>query len=486
MGTKPLQTKVLTDRLLRSWIRCRRKAWLDKYGDSKKRIWTAHRTLFLDYQQRTFVSLIPSKPGRGLKACKEGISGVVGIRLKGRTHFGHPIEAHPPLLQKISGQSCWGNFSYRPVLARQGRRVTKEHRFALALTGMLLEPIQQTKVKTGICISENAGKLTVEEIKLNDGLNNQLIDAIKKINNELNQDVVPPIISDRRKCSLCSWRGICNSEASAAGHLSEVSGIGARRDQILQEIGVQKLNELADLDPIKFSKELEQFGEQHVGVAKQLIAQAIVQRDGTCEKLEEGNALPEIISAPGVLIYDIESDPDAKDNFLHGFLRIKHKDDGEWDLRNAKYHPLLMILEQGEAKSWQRLKHKLNNYPKWPILHYGETESLAIYRMAKSQGATQVELKELQKRLIDVHARLRKYWRLPLNNYSLKTIANWMNFKWTEIGADGPRALLWWRQWKNTKYKSKKGVNKLNKIFQYNKDDCLATWAVAKWIINQK
>ena len=55
MGATPLADNVLTDRLLRSWLRCRRKAWLDRHGDSSRRQWTAHRNLLLDDQQRSFL-----------------------------------------------------------------------------------------------------------------------------------------------------------------------------------------------------------------------------------------------------------------------------------------------------------------------------------------------------------------------------------------------------------------------------------------------
>ena len=39
---------VLTDRLLRSWLRCKRRAWLDRHGPAERRQWSAHRALALD------------------------------------------------------------------------------------------------------------------------------------------------------------------------------------------------------------------------------------------------------------------------------------------------------------------------------------------------------------------------------------------------------------------------------------------------------
>ena len=84
MGDTPPAANVLTDRLLRSWLRCRRKAWLDRHGDATKRRWTAHRNLMLDDQQRCFVALMPQKPAHGQAGCEAGAAGVVGLRLKGR------------------------------------------------------------------------------------------------------------------------------------------------------------------------------------------------------------------------------------------------------------------------------------------------------------------------------------------------------------------------------------------------------------------
>ena len=123
MGDTPPAANVLSDRLLRSWLRCRRKAWLDRHGDPAGRQWTAHRTLQLDDQQRCFVTLLPQRPGHGDAACSEGAAGVVGLRLKGHGPAGEVLEAHPPLLVRVKGRSRWGPFAYQPVLARQGRRL---------------------------------------------------------------------------------------------------------------------------------------------------------------------------------------------------------------------------------------------------------------------------------------------------------------------------------------------------------------------------
>ena len=175
MGATPLAANVLTDRLLRSWLRCRRRAWLDRYGDGEQRLWTAHRTLQLDDQQRNFVALLPRKPCRGLDGCSQGCPGVVGLRLKGDGPAGQLLEAHPPLLQRVEGQSRWGAFAYRPVLARQGRRLTREHRLALALAGRLLAPLQSAPVPEGLALAGAGRSLHMERVSLLGGCRGSLM-----------------------------------------------------------------------------------------------------------------------------------------------------------------------------------------------------------------------------------------------------------------------------------------------------------------------
>ncbi len=486
MGKNPLGKNLLTERLLRSWVRCPRKAWLDLHGDSKQRLWTAHRALQLDHQQNSFTAFIKVKPGKGITACEQGSSAVIGIRLKGISHNGFKLESHPSLLQKVPGESCWGNFGYRPVIARQGKRLTKEHKLALALEGLLLGHVQGSLVREGLAVSKTKNGVELETISFTKKLEKQLKESLCKLTSDLIKETPPPITADRRKCSICSWRGICNSEASLNGHLSEVSGIGARRSELLHDLGIRNISELAAYKPTDLARKLESFGEQHVEIAQKIIFQAKVQARNLPERFDKNKVFPEINGQEKLLIYDIESDPDYGENFLHGFMYLERSSSGAWDLDSAKYQPLLVLEECKESNSWSILKSHLSSYPNIKILHYGETEPLTVIRLAKKADITDLELKNLKNCFIDIHDRLRKHWRLPLNNYSLKSVAGWIGFNWSQNGSEGAKALLCWRQWKREKLFNYKTSSKpLEWIQKYNKEDCLATWAVTEWLLRQ-
>ena len=487
---------LLTDRLLRSWVRCRRRAWLDLNGPVEQRQWSAHRALALQEQVQSFQALVATRPGHGLGACQAGIEAVVGLRLKGAGPGGLRLEAHPPLLQRTKGTGVWGAWLYRPVLARQGYRTTREHRLQLALWGRLLEPLQQAEVSHGLVVA-GGPRLQQERLALAGGLQRQLDESLERLAADLLRREPPPLVSDRKKCTLCSWRALCDQEAAAAGHLSEVSGIGGKRRDLLLSVGIASLAELAASDAEDLAERLEQadpqHGKQHAAIAADLVAQARVQALGLAERIEPAHPLPELEAASGVLLYDIESDPDARDDFLHGFVVLRRQADGSWPgsggAAGAPYRPVLALQEHGEAQLWRRLQRLLAAYPGWPLLHYGETESLALVRLAQRQGASEVQLAQLRARCVDIHARLRRSWRLPVGSYGLKAVASWLGFSWSQSGVDGARCLLWWRQWRQWHRdpgpRGRACRRHLQRIFDYNRDDSLASWTVASWLLDQ-
>ena len=91
----------------------------------------------------------------------------------------------------------------------------------------------------------------------------------------------------------------------------------------------------------------------------------------------------------------------------------------------------------------------------------------------------------MKKRFIDIHLLTRESWCLPVRNYGLKSIAEFIGFEWEQANTDGARALLWWRQWKKSRKLNNIYSKNLNSIFKYNRDDCIATLMIAKWLIDR-
>ncbi len=480
------KSKPINDHLLRSWIRCRRKAWLEIYGDKQQKLWTAHSTLQLNHQIDCFHNLSQKSYGIGIQACKEGKNIAYGIRLKYPLKENRIFKANIPMLRKTSGESIWGDFSYQPVLARQGKKVTREHRLILAMTGILINNSQKYEVQKGLILHKENEIIKAENIRLTDNMKKELIDTLLNLERDIESKTPPPITSNRKKCTICSWKKDCDSVAKKEGHLSEISGIGSKRELLLNKIGINNMDDLAKIKHYKLKEKLESFGKQHSDISKQIILQSQSQLTNKAIKLHPRIALNNLKEAKGLLIYDIESDPDIKHDFLHGFIRIPNKISNKINYKEIKYSPLLNLEKNTESSLWERIKRKLNHYKGLPILHYGETEPISLLKLGLRQGASSHEIDALQKRFIDIHLLTRESWCLPVRNYGLKSVAEFIGFEWGQANTDGARALLWWRQWKKSRKRNNIYSKNLNSIFKYNRDDCIATLMIAKWLIDKE
>ena len=132
---------------LKSFIRCKRKAWLDFKGNKSYEVWSAHKAIEKINQYQIFSKLCNGDIYTGLKACKNGYQGVIGLKIKGNFHQNVDAEINPQLLFRTKGVSKWGSYKYLPAVYKLGHKTTKENLFDLAFSSILLESFQESKIE---------------------------------------------------------------------------------------------------------------------------------------------------------------------------------------------------------------------------------------------------------------------------------------------------------------------------------------------------
>ena len=167
---------------LKSFIRCKRKAWLDYRGDKSHEVWSAHKAIDKLNQYQIFSKLCNGEIYTGLKACKNGYRGVIGLKIKGNFFPHISAEIYPQLLVKTQGTSKWGLYKYLPAVYKLGHKTTKEHLFDLAFSSMLLESLQESKIEKGLVISSFNKKVNVEEIYLDKKLRKKVLNVLFNLN----------------------------------------------------------------------------------------------------------------------------------------------------------------------------------------------------------------------------------------------------------------------------------------------------------------
>ena len=462
--------------LLKSYLRCKRKAWLDYKGDKRFKSWSAQSSIQSVNQYQNFTRLTNGDLFGGLKACEKGYKGVIGIKIKNNLREGLDIEVFPPLLIKTKGQSKWGKYKYIPVVSKLGKKATKEHSFELALCSILLENFEGVKIDSGLVISNFNNRFNIEKIGLSKNLKKKTINVFSEMVESLKENI-PNITEDRKKCSICPWQSYCDKEAKSKGYLTDIDGIGKKTAKILKNIGISDFKQLALSNKLALDKKLAPFEAENLERTSKFIDQSKSYSTGLPIKIKNHINLAKIIfrEKSGCYVFDIESNPDNKHDFLYGFLTIRKNNNGGYE---NHYEPILNLKNNQNSLYMQKIFKKLFSEDEWPVIHYGDTEKIAIIKLAEQLSLDSFEINNLKSRFLDLHLLVRDTWILPVKNYSLKTVANWIGFKWKYKNVSGSKALFWWIQYNETQNESF-----LRKIIEYNRDDCQATLNIANWLI---
>jgi len=315
----------LNNLYLKSFIRCKRKAWLDFKGDKSYEVWSAHKAIDKVKQYQIFSKLCNGEIYTGLKACKKGYQGVIGLKIKGKFFQNVNAEIHPQLLLRTKGISKWGSYKYLPAVYKLGYKTTKEHLFDLAFSSILLDSFQESKIEKGLVISSFDKKVNVEEIYLNKKLRKKVLNVLLSLN-ECLEGFIPEITQDRKKCTICSWQKFCDKEAKENGYLTDIDGIGSKTASLLITNGISDTQTLASYSEKQLGKKLSKFNDQKYEKASVFLKQAQSYISGEPYRLSNKNDTNDLLekTCSGFYIFDIESSPDDKHDFLYGFLKINN------------------------------------------------------------------------------------------------------------------------------------------------------------------
>jgi len=135
--------------------------------------------------------------------------------------------------------------------------------------------------------------------------------------------------------------------------------------------------------------------------------------------------------------------------------------------------------EEEETDIFIELIHLLMPLNSFTIYHYGSYEIQALKRISQKLTTEQQEfLKTMIDRSFNVLNIFSDYIYPPTYSNSLKEIARFLKFEWTEKDASGLQSTVWrysWEMTNNDEFKSK--------LITYNLEDCNALMTVKDWVV---
>ena len=484
-----LETMRVTDDLLLYYKRCRRRAFLDVYGDSTQQ--DPEQDFLLKLRQDGFayrqviVEVAPYQSpnyprgdwAAGAKATLElmqqGVERISQAVLLMQTEPGVTLLSRPDLLVKQPGQSNFGDWMYSPTLIKLGKRPKPEYQIVAAFAAHLLAAVQGVMPSEVQLILRRQESCFVNLERWVPLMQEILWECIET----LLQQQEPEIFISRQKCSLCHWYSSCHAIALADQHISLLPGVTPSRYRDLQALGVTTMESLAQstiglLEPVVGSEIAVDLVQQAQSIVQNraMLRQRNWEETETSQLFTHTDTLP---TAPVELYFDIEAESELKVDYLLGVLVIDNRTHTEI------FHPLLAANPINEPLIWQQFLELVSLYPDAPIFHFSDYEVETVKRLANLYQTPQPQLLLLLSRLVDVHRYVMNTATLPVESYSLKHLARWIGFEWRDSGITGSQCVCLYNDWLETGNRSI-----LDVILRYNEDDCRATYHLKSWLVN--
>jgi predicted RecB family nuclease len=285
-------------------------------------------------------------------------------------------------------------------------------------------------------------------------------------------------------CGLCDFLELCERQWEKDDHLTLVAGVSRLQVERLRKSHIGTLTALAEASPetkvpsmraTTFESLRHQASlQQHFRQTREHKIDLLPQED------ERGfNLMPE--PSPGDIWLDFEGDPWYEPGrgleFLFGWVELAES--GE-DL----YRTLWARDRDEERRAFEELVdylvHRRRRFPGMHVYHYAPYEHTALTRLAGEHGTREEEVDDLLRGevLVDLFRVTKQALRASVPGYSIKRVEELYGFvREAEIGG-GSQAVFDFETWLETAEDSL-----LERIAAYNREDCLSTLGLHRWLL---
>lgn len=454
---------IITEKIFQSFLRCETKSHLLSSGaiGTEREFVEWQDRQAEDYKQKCLVQLRAKFQGDEILICQGiledlkkakcylAIGGV--IQAEGLQTNIHALERLPPPDQKTRN-------AYFPIRFVPREKITSHDKLLLAFDALVISAASGRQPAFGKIIHGNEQKT----VKV------QLADLVKtakaivgKISAQRANASAPPLILNKH-CAECEFKPRCRQIAVEKDELSLLSGLNEKERKKQHSKGIFTVTQLSyTYRPRRKPKRLAAKPDNYSHALRALaIRESKIHIAGSPK-----------LNITGTPVYlDVEGVPDRDFYYLIG-LRIKTGD-------SYAQHSFWANDTSEEKIIWAAFLHTLAQIENPQLVHYGSYETTFLKRMKERYG-NPIEgaaiLDQLIKDSVNVLSAIYAQIYFPTYSNSLKEIAPYLGFQWSESDASGLNSLLWRSEWEITKDCKRK-----QSLLTYNAEDCNALEKVAE------
>ena len=470
----------ITAQDLYNYTKCAHRVFLDAHGDPAERS-----------EVGEFVRLLWEM---GLQTEREHLAGLAGIPYEDLSAL--PIEAavkrtaelmaqgasliyqgairagdwlgRPDLLyRRDDASSKFGTYYYEPIDIKAGRgwevrdgerKKFKEHyAFQILFYREILRKIQDYAPPLGRIINVNN---EIEEFDPEDfavDFRAALVEVEKLVKGTESSE---PVLSGA--CGMCQWYKKCRRWVEATRDPTGLFFVGTQKFA-LKERGLATVEAIARMDVGKYLDGPNKIPRMGKTSLERMKKRAQVMVAGQPE-IRPGYSFPE---ANEEIYFDIEDDPTQGLTYFFGMVL---KD------RSGRDEFLYFMADGPEEEEntvrlfWQFL----NDHADATYYVYSPKERSTLRMLMRRYDLEEDVLKHYEQQEVDLYGLVVKYSDWPTYSYSIKQIARQVGFDWRDTDPSGANSIAWYNEYR----KDPDRKEWLERILQYNEDDCRAMIAI--------
>lgn len=383
-----------------------------------------------------------------------------------------------------------GKFIYDPVDAKSARAakrsaVLQVAAYAHALVALGLPTPQ--KIHLWLGGEKRWQALSTDLLDLVD----EYLNRLKRKQEIFSKPQAPLWAAPRESCMRCRWQKMCEAGRKTDRDLSLVQEIRSTTRVALIESGIKTIDQLAtatDAQRPKVGKEVSTLTFEN------LRAQAKLQvaGEGKSKPIYEVKDLSQLgllpHSSDGDIWFDMEGDPFANSGEgLEYMFGLAYLESGKLQFQTFEAKD---ILEEKEAfgNFINFVLVRLQKFPKMHIYHYAQYEVTTMFKLSLQHGVYEEVVDNLIRSgvFVDLYSIIRNTFRFSTSTLSIKdveSIYQEQRDKSATVTKATDSVIQFELALAKLENDDKAGFDEiLEKIRQYNKDDCFSTYNLDRWI----
>jgi len=351
------------------------------------------------------------------------------------------------------------NPSYTAISISPKEIILKVEKLLLIMKCLLLESSYDIIPKYGKIIYGKNLRSTKFALKTFYREINKLIKEFTKIINNENA----PRFYRNNHCQICEFQEDCRAILLEKDDLSLLGRISQKEIDKLNNKGLFTINQLSYTYRPKKRKK-KSIEPQRLEYALKALALR--------EKKNYIIDIPKLPVSKTEIYFDVEGLSDESFFYLIGIIIIENE--------IKKQFSFWADSKRDVENIFTKFFNTISTFRDFTIYYYGSYEIQALKRINKKfNNRFDEEIELITKKSVNILSFFSSHIYPPTYTNSLKDIAKYIHFEWTDKKVSGIQSIIWRKKWESTnktEYKSK--------LIQYNINDCEALYSIKRWITN--